>query len=739
MNVSFLPDTGVQNTLRKDLAGNKLRIQILVLFTGIAYIPREQKEKGTRSCSPPVSHPPNRPGSAMKEEKKDPLQEILYSIQTDESGKAVRLLSQIISWLRPSKTENLGVVHERIRLLKQTLEANPASRKILTQILRNWLENANYFIAFAVLGIFSRQGFLREFASRLYEHLNPAPMDLKSLSGAFSFIFNQKGDPGWVAELPDEIWLDLFRILWDLENADSRQLLHRTSLELLYALEMLGIWVAGEELDSDFVRLDPHSNTEQSAFVALQRELSQYCKQYIGWINGETDSFEDDAHVRVLLDQSETAVHNFRKKSIAMGTSVSFTYLLERMDQTLDRITILLDLLNLKDLATVRATAISFFKELVCANARRKSIGSLVQQNIHLLSRSITENTSDHGEHYITQNRSEYFAMFKSGIGGGFIIALMALIKIQILTLSLPSFWMAVLVSMNYSFGFMLIHVLHYTVATKQPAMTAARFAEAVQKGEHGAARPEELADLLIRVSRSQFIAILGNISVAISFAFVIGFCFQQLMGSPILDLHQYDHEMHAIHPFAGLALFHAAIAGIWLFFSGLTAGFFDNRAAYLGFAARLHVHPVLKKILPTETRKHFSLYMEKNYGALWGNFVFGILLGSTSYIGDFFGLPLGIRHVAFSSANFGYTLSVHFPTFPDLCLYLFFIFLIGFMNLWVSFGLALYVAIRSRNTHIKSFPKLMHTLWTQIKAAPLALFFPPKDAATIIGKNEKK
>ena len=34
---------------------------------------------------------------------------------------------------------------------------------------------------------------------------------------------------------------------------------------------------------------------------------------------------------------------------------------------------------------------------------------------------------------------------------------------------------------MNYALGFMLIHVLHFTVATKQPMMTAAALAATVQ------------------------------------------------------------------------------------------------------------------------------------------------------------------------------------------------------------------------------------------------------------------
>lgn len=704
--------------------------RIFVLFTGITYIVRDQKEKGRNTPDPfPTGEDFHDDKDSMTKEKNISLEELLYCIQTDEEGKAVHLLSKIVSWLRPSEKEKAEVVGERVRMLRKTLEANPESHKILSQTLRGWLENANYFLAFAVLGIFSRQGFLREFDTRIYEHLNPEPINLESLSGAISFVFNKKSDPDWVMEVPGETWLKLFRTLWDFDNINEWELLRRAILEILYALEMLGIWVAGEELEPDLVRLEPKNNTEQSAFVALQRELSRYCRQYLQWLAGEKEHFEDDAHVRVLLDQSITEVYNYRKKSITKGTSIALAYLLERMEQTLGRIEVLLNLANPERPDIVMETATRFFKELVGTSAQRKSLGALIQQNIRLLSRSITENTSDHGGHYITQNRSEYAAMFTSGVGGGFIIAFMALIKIQILSLPLSPFWMTVLVSLNYSFGFMLIHVLHFTVATKQPAMTAARFAQAVQKGEHGAAKPEELAGLLIQVSRSQFIAIIGNVSVAIVFALFIGLGFQYFSGNPILNEGQYTHCLHDLHPLSSLAILHAAIAGIWLFFSGLASGFFDNRAACLGLSDRLFVHPVLKKILPAETRKRFSLYMQKNYGALWGNFIFGILLGSTAYIGGWFGLPLDIRHVAFSSANFGYAVSVNLPLFQEFCLYFFYIFLIGFFNLWVSFGLALYVAIRSRNTHIKSFPKLVSALWTQIKAAPLALFFPPKDS----------
>jgi site-specific recombinase len=64
---------------------------------------------------------------------------------------------------------------------------------------------------------------------------------------------------------------------------------------------------------------------------------------------------------------------------------------------------------------------------------------------------------------------------------------------------------------MNYSLGFMLVHVLHFTIATKQPAMTAARIAatlhESDQKGSrHRQADVDSMADLVNKVFRTQVV-----------------------------------------------------------------------------------------------------------------------------------------------------------------------------------------------------------------------------------------
>ena len=211
--------------------------------------------------------------------------------------------------------------------------------------------------------------------------------------------------------------------------------------------------------------------------------------------------------------------------------------------------------------------------------------------------------------------------------------------------------WKGIVEGLNYGFGFTLIFMLHFTVATKQPAMTAARFADAVERNPQDRNLNMKLAQLLVDVFRSQSVAVLGNVMVAISLAALIAFVVEHQTGTPLLNKAMIEYQLHSIDPLAG-SLWFAAIAGVWLFCSGIISGFFDNRSNYLNLKMRLRQHPLLKRILSSQCRTKFADYMHDNYGSIMGNLCFGMLLGLTGVIGYLTGLPLDIRHVAFSSAN---------------------------------------------------------------------------------------
>jgi site-specific recombinase len=137
-----------------------------------------------------------------------------------------------------------------------------------------------------------------------------------------------------------------------------------------------------------------------------------------------------------------------------------------------------------------------------------------------------------------------------------------------------------------------------------------------------------------------------------------------------------------------------------------------------------------LRRLLGEERRARFARYVEDNLGGLMGNFVFGVLMGITATVGFLLGLPLDVRHVTFSSANFAIgfvglgqqldpaTIGV---TFLGIAL-------IGMVNLLVSFGLALWVALRARKVRFRHGFRLLRALGRRLRAAPLDFFIGPRD-----------
>ncbi|WP_019025113.1 MULTISPECIES: site-specific recombinase [unclassified Thioalkalivibrio] len=656
----------------------------------------------------------------------DDAAQLLDTLQDDSQCDLAETLRRIVDWLRPDTPRNVAPVIARIESLTLALQEQPEVRERLRERLEAGLEDARHLTLYTGVGLFSRKGFFREAAELLYERVNPHPMDRADLRDVLYHVFDDPDDAIWVSALPDDAWSRLLGALGCL-SGEHPGVLDRARSETLYALEMLSIWIAAEELEPELLRLDPSIAERNSAFVAQEREISAYVRDYRAWLQDPGHERMDDAHARVLLDQCGDQILRLRRRAITHGSSLSLTHLLERLDQTLSRIHKLLDLLEPREEAHTRATAVGVFRDLVTASARRHGLRALWQDNIRLVSRSITQRVSDTGEHYITRDLGEYLMMLRSGAGAGLIIAFMALIKIQVESLGLSEGWNALWVSLNYGLGFVLIHILHFTVATKQPAMTAARLAAAIEENERGTADASKLADLLVRVGRSQFAAVLGNVGVALPMALLIGVLAAWGFGTPILSGAEADYLLDGLRPIMGLALFFAAIAGVWLFVSGLIAGFFDNRCAYLDLPGRLREHPLLQRLLPTTTRHRLADWVGYNYGAVLGNFLFGMLLGMTGFVGYLLNLPLDIQHVAFASANLGYvTASESIGVFTFL-LFLVFVLLIGAVNLWVSFGLALYVALRARGVRIGAFDRVLRAYGRHLRRHPTQFLLPPR------------
>src|SRR5690606_23125325 len=140
-------------------------------------------------------------------------------------------------------------------------------------------------------------------------------------------------------------WLRLLRAMGGFGPANGTAM-RRARGEMLYALEMLSLWVAAEELEPELLRLDPDIAARDSAFVAQQRAMTEFVRAYHEWLLDPDRAFHDDKHLLILLEKCEVQVERFRTRAVKLGTSVSQTFLPERLEQTMERIHALLRILD---------------------------------------------------------------------------------------------------------------------------------------------------------------------------------------------------------------------------------------------------------------------------------------------------------------------------------------------------------------------------------------------------------
>ncbi|CAM4430963.1 hypothetical protein F901_00231 [Acinetobacter dispersus] len=645
------------------------------------------------------------------------------------------LLFELVNRIRPKNPNDADEVKQRVHALIKILLLTPTSAILLQNFLLKLISQYKQLSLYADSGILSLDGFWNQLSQRLGAHFLPLVEDGQQLKTLIGKVFHQENDSEWLDLIENQDWITLFNLLGESQSNTREKQVSKN--ELIKAITVLSYRISGIGLYPEFINAQPEITEYESPFLVQNREIVEFIEKYKKQIDDQDAVVvlppPDASQAFVMLDQCREVVLKIRRATKRIGVSISLTYLLSLLEQAIDRIELLLTILASKNDA--RYTALGeLITDLTKAHYNEKSVRHLLTSTSELIALQVTENASKTGEHYVSTDKAGFFGMYKAAAGAGAIIATMATLKILTARLVLAPFGHAFLYSMNYALGFMLIHVLHFTVATKQPAMTAAALASTVQQQKGSkTAQIAELAALIINIIRTQFIAILGNISIAIPTAALITFLWQYNLGEPLLNHAKSATLLHSLNPFTSLAIPHAAIAGVCLFFSGLIAGYFDNLAVYRKVGPRLKQHRRLKRWMGQQRLDKFAAYIETNLGALAGNFLFGIMLGSMGTIGFILGLPLDIRHIAFASANFIQGLmTIGGPDIGLILVSFLGVMLIGLTNLFVSFTLTIIVALRARRVRFAQWKPLAKLVTTHFLTRPSDFFWPPKQPVEV-------
>ena len=662
-------------------------------------------------------------------ERFDAIRRALDSFGSGDQDSLTHLVA-LYDALRPSRPTDISIAVENYEEALTMIETDPVYRENVRRHFLSSFESRNLVTFLTDSGVLPSTGFFSELWRIVTNRILPEVYDERYWKDCLHRVFRRPTDWMWLEGIPPEFSRRFWRLM-ESDDSYSKLEIRRIIDQFLEAVLILAYRISALGVEPDLVRVNPEVAEFASPFLALASEVHRFVESYRASIVDQELTGDDGRHVLVILSQCRVVLRRVRRGAMTKGTNLRLTFILARCEQSLDRLESLMEMLSARFLPDVRDAGLKAWstvvRESIRAENKRNSIIALCSRLLSLLALRVTDNAAKTGEHYIATSRTQYFRMWRSAMGAGLIIGALALVKIFASKFDTSLANQAFLYSMNYGLGFVLIYILHLTIATKQPAMTAQTIAGFLGETPGKKAKLDHVADLTAAVSRTQIAAIMGNVVVAFPTAVALGVLLSSFKGAPAIDAEKGLHLLQTLYPFSSLAIPHAAVAGVFLFLAGLISGYFDNKAAYERIGERLARAPWLRGLIGQANAVRIGGYIDRNLGGLAGNFFFGVMLGSAGTIGKIFGLPIDIRHIAFSSANFGYALvasdfSLPFSVIARAATG---VALIGVTNLAVSFALALWVALASRGVEYRQMKPLLRELWQRFRTQPGSFFLP--------------
>ncbi len=609
--------------------------------------------------------------------------------------------------VRTFTSNSPDLFNEKLEKLLLSKSSDELLKNELTVFCYQILENASFVKAFTEYGILSDRGFISEIILRLKHKILPPNYDEKELNQFIRLLFHKQDDYIWLQKINASNWKLIAQLIDSKQLiTHSKQLTHQIYQAIVVLSYRLSSIVINPYITSKF----KDTGYTDETFFEFNNQILSFIKKHF---NDNTIEIDDSEFEIVLknLNSAEDLFLQLESKKDEIGTSLHLTFLSIRARQHIDRIRLLLDLFITKGEQDNVLNVTKLLTELVKAEHTKNSLNEFVKANTHLMAYRIICHASEKGEHYIGFSKEENRKLLKSAMGGGLIVVFLVFIKQFIHTLHLSLFFEGFLFGLNYGLGFVLMHLLHFTLATKQPAMTAAFIASGIDKSNKENINPWLMFKQVIN---SQFISLIGNLIIVLPLCYLTTWALMYFFDLHVLNPEEAKSSLYSNHPFYSGSLIYAAIAGVFLSITGIIIGYVDNKVVYSEIPERIIKHPSLIAIYSLPLRQKIAAFIGKNLGGIIGNLLLGFMLGMAGNIGHFIGIPFDIRHVTISSGYFGLSLGSGYQFGLDLILTVFVgVLLIGTVNIISSFLISFIIACRSRNLSWKESFKLLTKVTT--------------------------
>lgn len=654
------------------------------------------------------------------------LERLLQKIPDQKSRLEVRVtwLQNLITWIHKpgfitsaSVSLNAKTQNYRLKSLVHQLDTNASINSQFGKTIASILLETDSIHLLSAIGLVDQDSILLDLSSRIYNKIFPHAPEFKNLAFIVRNCFVSKNDYIWLTEMPSGAKSTIFQSI--VKEAEIlNDYFRNQSVESIY---LLCSQSAGLALHNEMrMRMRPHKLTESPFF---QMET---LSQQLLVCSTESDFKE---LIKKLELKTLTAREYLRDVPIYLevyGVDINIVFKVEKLEGQFARILQILNLMS-EDKSSPD-NFIKFFENLVEESVERRSIIAFARDRFTLLARRITERSAETGEHYIARNIQDFYFLLKKAIGGGVITAFTVLIKFLCAHLSFNNLALGLASSLNYSLSFLVIHFSSFTLATKQPAMTASTLAQKMHYNDDKDSL-YSVSDEIIHLIRSQMIAVLGNICAVVITIILLCLFFHFSFDASFIT------DEKAIKIIGDMSVFcmtpiYAILTGILLFSSSLIAGWFDNWFVYHQLEEALVANNRLKYILGEKGALKLATFFKHNIAGISGNISLGFMLGFTPVLGIILSLPLDVRHITLSSGAIA--ASVFQIGFEVIQLPAFWFAILGLIsmaifNIGVSFSLALVLAIRAKKVTTPKRKEIYDEILSRWKKNPFIFFIPPK------------